>query len=67
MNFFGLAAGALLTPLLGRLKDHGVPLATGLAYCAIPTLLAAVLMLWLRPTERDCGAEPSKSIEALRT
>jgi len=59
MNFFGIAAGALLTPLLGRLKDHGVPLATGFACCAIPALLAAVLMLLLRPTSRDCGVPPT--------
>jgi MFS family permease len=55
MNFFGIAAGALLTPFLGKLKDHGVPLATGFAYCAIPALLAVGLMLSLRPTCRDCG------------
>ena len=55
MNFFGIAAGAFLTPLLGKLKDHGVPLATGFAYCAIPAVLAVVLMLSLRPTSRDCG------------
>jgi MFS family permease len=55
LNFLGIAAGALLTPFLGKLKDHGVPLATGFAYCAIPALLAVVLMLSLRPTCRDCG------------
>ena len=55
LNFFGIAAGALITPILGRLKDHGVPLATGFAYCAIPALLAAVLLLSLRPNFRDCG------------
>lgn len=55
MNFFGITAGAFLTPLLGRLKDHGVPLATGFAFCAIPAVLAVVLMLSLRPTSRDCG------------
>jgi MFS family permease len=53
MNFFGIAAGAFLTPLLGKLKDHGVPLATGFAYCAIPAVLAVALMLSLRPTSRD--------------
>ena len=53
MNFFGIAAGAFLTPLLGRLKDHGVPLATGFAFCAIPAVLAVVLMLLLRPANRD--------------
>ena len=53
MNFFGIAAGAFLTPLLGRLKDHGVPLATGFAFCAIPAVLAVVLMLLLRPASRD--------------
>lgn len=57
MNFFGIAAGAFLTPLLGRLKDHGVPLATGFAFCAIPAVLAVVLMLLLRPASRDYGTE----------
>jgi len=56
MNFIGIAAGAYLTPLLGRLKDHGTPLAVGFAACAVPALLAAILMLLLRPKERDCGA-----------
>ena len=55
MNFFGIASGAYLTPLLGKLKDSGVPLATGFAFCAIPALLAAVLMFVLRPTNRDRG------------
>ena len=57
MNFFGIAAGAFLTPLLGRLKDHGVPLATGFAFCAIPAVLAVVLMLSLRPGNRDFGTQ----------
>jgi MFS family permease len=57
MNFFGIAAGAFLTPLLGRLKDHGVPLATGFAFCAIPAVLAVVLMLALRPASRDYGTQ----------
>jgi MFS family permease len=57
MNFFGIAAGAFLTPLLGRLKDHGVPLATGFAFCAIPAMLAVVLMLSLRPANRDYGTQ----------
>lgn len=57
MNFFGIAAGAFLTPLLGRLKDHGVPLATGFAFCAIPVVLAVVLMLSLRPANRDYGTQ----------
>jgi len=55
LNFFGIASGAALTPLLGKLKDSGVPLAIGFAYCAIPALLAAVLMFFLRPTNRDRG------------
>jgi len=57
MNFFGIAAGAFLTPLLGRLKDHGVPLATGFAFCAIPAMLAVALMLLLRPANRDYGTQ----------
>ncbi|MEI7730660.1 MAG: MFS transporter [Verrucomicrobiota bacterium] len=57
MNFAGIAAGAYLTPLLGRLKDHGVPLATGFALCVIPSILAMILMLLLRPRQRDCGSE----------
>jgi MFS transporter, ACS family, D-galactonate transporter len=55
MNLCGIASGAYLTPLLGKLKDSGVPLATGFAYCSIPALLAAVLMFLLRPTNRDRG------------
>jgi predicted MFS family arabinose efflux permease len=54
MNFFGIASGAYLTPLLGKLKDSGVPLATGFACCALPALLAAVLMFLLRPKTRNC-------------
>ncbi len=57
MNFTGIAAGAYLTPLLGKLKDHGVPLAQGFLLCALPTLIAAILMFCLRPKERDCGSE----------
>ena len=53
MNFVGISSGAYLTPLLGRLKDSGVPLATGFAYCAIPALLASILMFLLRPTCPD--------------
>lgn len=49
MNFVGIASGAYLTPLLGRLKDSGVPLAAGFAACALPALLAAVLMFLLHP------------------
>jgi MFS family permease len=55
MNFVGISAGAYLTPLLGRLKDSGVPLATGFAYCALPALLAAILMFALHPISRDRG------------
>jgi MFS family permease len=58
MNFCGIAAGAFLTPVLGRMKDHGTPLSLGFAACAIPALIAALLMLALRPKERDCGATP---------
>ncbi len=60
MNFTGIAAGAYLTPLLGKLKDHGTPLSVGFAMCAIPAIIAAILMLTLRPKERDCGVEPDK-------
>ena len=56
MNFCGIAAGAALTPLLGRMKDHGTPLSWGFAACALPAMIAAFLMLALRPKERDCGA-----------
>jgi MFS family permease len=55
MNFVGIASGAYITPQLGKLKDSGVPLATGFAYCAVPALLAAVLMFFLRPKSRDRG------------
>jgi len=59
MNFCGIASGAYLTPLLGKLKDSGVPLAISFGYCAIPALLAAVLMFFLRPTNRDRGVAAS--------
>ncbi len=49
MNFVGIASGAYLTPLLGKLKDTGVPLSTGFALCALPAMLATVLMFLLRP------------------
>ena len=55
MNFVGISAGAYLTPFLGRLKDRGVPLAEGFALCAVPALLAAVLMFSLRPGRRPTG------------
>jgi len=53
MNFVGISSGAYLTPVLGRLKDSGVPLAMGFAFCALPALVAAILMLLLRPKTRD--------------
>ena len=56
MNFCGTAAGALVTPFLGRLKDSGTPLALGFAYCAAPALLAAIVMILMRPRDRDRGA-----------
>ena len=56
LNFVGIAVGAWLTPLLGRLKDHGVPLAQGFALTAAPALLAALLMWRLRPSQQDCAA-----------
>lgn len=55
MNLVGIGAGAYLTPLLGKLKDHGVPLSQGFAVCAVPVLIASVLMLLLRPKSRDYG------------
>jgi MFS family permease len=55
LNLVGIASGAWLTPLLGRLKDHGVPLSQGFALSAAPALLAAVLMWRLRPKQLDCG------------
>jgi MFS family permease len=56
MNFCGTAAGALVTPYLGRLKDNGTPLALGFAYCAVFSLVAAGIMALLRPRDRDRGA-----------
>ena len=53
MNFAGIAAGAWLTPLLGKLKDHGIPLAQGFTISAAPALVAAILMFVLRPTTLD--------------
>jgi hypothetical protein len=38
------------------MKDHGTPLSWGFAACALPAMIAAFLMLALRPKERDCGA-----------
>jgi MFS transporter, ACS family, D-galactonate transporter len=55
MNFVGISCGAYLTPVLGRLKDRGVPLAVGFACCAMPALVAAALMFLLRPKTRDYG------------
>ena len=57
LNCVGIGAGAAVTPLLGKMKDHGVPLAQGFALCAAPALLAAILMALLRPRSRDCQAE----------
>ena len=59
MNFCGITAGAFLTPLLGRLKDHGTPLSVGFAACALPALLAAGLMLLLRPAPAANRVQPS--------
>ena len=47
MNCFGIAAGAYLTPLLGHLKDAGVPLSYCFAVCSVPAVLAAGLMVGL--------------------
>jgi MFS family permease len=55
MNLFGIGSGAYLTPLLGKLKDRGVPLSQGFALCAVPVIIAVVLMLLLRPSSRDYG------------
>jgi MFS family permease len=55
MNFIGIASGAYLTPVLGKLKDSGVPLTVGFVYCAIPVVLAAGLMLLLRPRGGNRG------------
>ncbi len=57
LNFLGISSGAYLTPLLGKLKDHGTPLAVAFAYCAVPALLAVVLMLLLRPKDFDRGVK----------
>jgi MFS family permease len=55
MNCIGIGSGAYLTPLLGKLKDHGVPLSQGFALCAVPALIAAILMISLRPASSDRG------------
>jgi len=47
INLAGIGAGALVTPLLGRLKDNGVPLATGFLLCIVPAFIAAGLMFFL--------------------
>jgi MFS family permease len=59
LNFLGIGSGAFITPWLGKLKDSGVPLAVTFAYCAVPAVLAAVLMFFLRPKDRDRGAMDS--------
>ena len=59
MNFVGISSGAYLTPLLGKLKDSGVPLATGFALCALPAMLATVLMFLLRPKVQN-ESSPSR-------
>ena len=61
LNFAGIGSGAFLTPLLGKMKDNGVPLAQGFAYCAIPALIAAALMLSLRPKNPTSGSAPSEA------
>jgi hypothetical protein len=43
-DFFGIAAGAFLILLLGRLKDHVVPLATAFVFCTIPAVVNGVNM-----------------------
>ena len=40
-------------PILGKLKDHGIPLAQAFTLSAAPALLAAILMFALRPTTLD--------------
>jgi ACS family D-galactonate transporter-like MFS transporter len=55
MNFFGTASGAIFTPFLGKLKDSGTPFAISFAYCAIPALIAAIVMALIRPKDRDRG------------
>lgn len=60
MNFVGISSGAYLTPLLGKLKDHGVPLSQGFALCAVPVVLAALLILGVRPTSLDRGTCPTR-------
>lgn len=49
LNCVGIGAGAFLTPLLGKMKDQGVPLSEGFALCAIPAVAACILMISLRP------------------
>lgn len=49
LNLVGISTGAWLTPKLGDLKDHGVPLAQCFALSAGFALVAAGVMLGLRP------------------
>ena len=49
LNLVGITSGAWLTPLLGKLKDEGIPLAWGFAASAVPALVAALIMHVLRP------------------
>lgn len=44
-----------MTPLLGKLEDHGIPLALGFAISAAPALFAAAIMISIRLKMRDCG------------
>lgn len=55
LNMVGIGAGAWLTPKLGDLKDHGVPLAQCFALSAGFALVAAGVMLALRPRTMDCA------------
>jgi MFS family permease len=56
LNLAGIAAGAWLTPVLGKLKDDGVSLAWGFVISAMPSLVAALLMVNLRPRAHDMGS-----------
>ena len=55
LNLVGIGAGAWLTPVLGKLKDNGVPLAWGFAISVLPSLVATLIMVNLRPRAQDMG------------
>jgi MFS family permease len=49
MNMVSISVGALATVLLGAMRDHGISLASAFAGSAVLALLAAAIVLRIRP------------------